>query len=131
MNEPSDWKQLASYLSGECTAEKRAELESSLSSDPQKKRIVELMNEAWNTAAPDTEVSDVDRLWKEVAEKTRLAAMPEISTANRLAERTLEWFQPAHRYAVAAVLLVTCSIASYWTQAPTTSSRSRDSLPEH
>ena len=115
-----DWALLARYLSGECTEEERADVEAAIASDPEKKRLVNLMHSVWETTEPQAGGSDVSRLWGEVAGKAGIAAGSD-AARNRgrqgIGGRLVEWFQPqpklARYYAAAAVLLIVSSLAYY------------------
>ena len=120
MNEPSDWALLARYLSGECTEEEKAEVESAIASDPEKQRLTNLMRSLWDTPEPPARPSDVDRLWDEVAGKTcRAGGSGAVQDPSRrgIGRRLVEWLQPQPRlaryYAAAAVLLIVSSLAYY------------------
>ena len=107
MNEPSEWELLARYLAGECTEEEKAAVAASIAADPERQRLVTLMSTAWETGAPQSAPSDVERLWGEVAHKTGIA-----SSSGRTIRWSRPWLPPVRRYAVAA-LLVICSLASF------------------
>ena len=118
VNKPSDWALLARYLSGECTEEEKAEVESAIASDPEKQRLTRFMRSLWDTPEPPARPSDVDRLWDELAGKTWLAAgSGAVQDPGRrgMGRRLVEWLQPqpklARYCAAAAALLIVSSLA--------------------
>ena len=120
MNDPSDWALLARYLSGECTEEEKAEVESAIASDPEKQRLTLFMRSLWDTPEPPAHPSDVNRLWDEIAGKTRIAAGSEAvqdPSRQKIGRRLVEWLQPqpklARYFAAAAALLIVSSLAYY------------------
>ena len=123
MDEPSDWALLARYLSGESSEEEKAEVEAAIASDPEKQRLITSMRTVWETPEPQAGPSDGSRLWDDIAEKTGIAAGPEVArnrSRQRIAGRLVEWLQPQPKlvryYAAAAVLLIVSPLAYYWSQ---------------
>ena len=116
----SDWALLAQYLSGECSEKEQVEAETLIASDPEKKRLIVSMSRVWDTPDPHSGGSDASRLWGEIAQKAGIASG---QPTKGLVVRVTEWFQPrmnpARRYAVAAILLVACSLTYYWSQQTT------------
>jgi ferric-dicitrate binding protein FerR (iron transport regulator) len=118
VNKPSDWALLARYLSGECTEEEKAEVESAIASDPEKRRLTRFMRSLWDTPEPPARPSDVDRLWDELAGKTWMAAgSGAVQDPGRrgIGRRLAEWLQPqpklARYCAASAALLIVSSLA--------------------
>ena len=124
MSTPSEWQLLARYLSGECSEEEQVEVETLIASDPEKQRLIASMSTVWDAQEPHSGVCDVSRLWSEIVDQAAIAPSAAGSTRDRngrgLAGRLAEWFQPQphaiRRYAVAAVLLVACSLVYYGSQ---------------
>lgn len=110
MNRSSEWELLARYLSGECSEEEQAEVETLIASDPEKQRLIASMSKVWDSPEAHSGACDVSRLWGEI----------DVSgDHNRpgMAGRVFGWLQPpVRRYAAAAVLLVACSLAYYGSQ---------------
>ncbi len=120
MDESSEWALLARYLSDECSAEEKAQVEALIAADPEKERLVESMRTAWQTPPPQSAPSDVNRLWDEVAQKAGLTDKSiAFQPRNRrgLAQRVIDWYQPklypVRRYAAAAVLFIVASVAYF------------------
>ena len=110
MSAPSDWALLARYLSGECSAAEQAEVEAALAADPAKQHLIASMRTAWDAPEPQPGTSNTDRLWNELAERAGIAA------ASAAARERRSWLPPLYalrRYAVAAVLLIICSLSYY------------------
>ena len=125
----SDWTLLARYLSGECSEAEQAEVETLIASDPEKKRLIASMSGVWDTPDPHAKASDVSQLWGEIARKAGIATGQSTSPLDNdprgnprgLVVWVTEWFQPqrwrpARGYAVAAALLIACSLTYYWSQ---------------
>ena len=87
MNTPSEWELLARYLSGECSEEEQAEVETLIALDPEKQRLIASLRKVWDSPEADSGACDVSRLWGEIVDQAAI-----------------------RRYAVAAVLLVACSL---------------------
>lgn len=132
MNESSDWTLLARYLSGECSAEEKAQVEAAIASEPEKQRLIASMRTVWETPDTQSKTADVSRLWDEIAAKTGIATPAEIPQDRHrpgMAGRVIEWLQPQlqpiRRYAAAAVLLIVCSLTYFWAQETTIFSSSK------
>ena len=113
MSAPSDWTLLARYLSGECSAAEQAEVEAAIAADPEKQHLIVSMRTVWDAPDPQSGNSDTDRLWSEIAGKAGIATAS-AATHNRGSERQHSWLPSLYtlrRYAVAAVLLITCSLS--------------------
>ena len=114
MSVPSDWALLARYLSGECSEAEQAEVEAAISADPAKQHLIASMRTVWDAPDPQSGSSDTDRLWSEIAGKAGIAAAS-AAAHNRSSEQR-SWLPPLYalrRYAVAAVLLIICSLSYY------------------
>ena len=114
---------MARYLSGECSEEEKAQVETLIASDPEKQRLIASMSTVWNTPPPQSRASDVSRLWDEIAKKTGIATgaeAPQERSRRGIAERMIEWLQPTlrpiWRYAAVAVLLIISSLAYFRAQ---------------
>ena len=83
MSESSDWTLLARYLSGECSAEEKIQVEDLIASDPEKQRLIESMKTVWDVPDPQPGTSNVSRLWSEVAEETGIATGTEAPRKRR------------------------------------------------
>jgi len=123
MSESSDWTLLARYLSGECSAEEKIQVEDLIASDPEKQRLIESMKTVWDVPDPQPGTSNVSRLWSEVAEETGIATGTEAPRKRRrrgIVERLTKWFQPqlrpVWRYAAVAALLIVSSLAYFQAQ---------------
>ena len=115
MSAPSDWALLARYLSGECSAAEQAEVEAAIAADPAKQHLIASMRTVWDAPDPQSGSSDTDRLWSEIAGKAGIAAAS-AAAHNQGSERRHSWLPPLYalrRYAVAAVLLIICSLSYY------------------
>ena len=114
MTESTDWALLARYLSGECSEAEKAEVEAWLASDIENRNLMASMKTVWETPEPQSQASDVNRLWGEVAEKAGIATGSEAPHQNRgIVLSVAEWVQP-RVYPIlgyAAVLLVAASLA--------------------
>ena len=129
IKETTDWILLARYLSNECSQEEREKVKAWITSDPDNQRLMELMKETWNMSESRVQTSDVEKLWKEVAENSGIKAEPEDTKIIKAPEQTLKiikWpfnLQPATyrvlRYA-AVLLLFVISVVYFF---------SKDSLP--
>ena len=114
MSAPSDWALLARYLSGECSAAEQAEVEAAIAADPAKQHLIASMRTVWDAPDSQSGSSDTDRLWSEIAGKAGIAAAS-AAAHNRDSEQC-SWLPPLYalrRYAVAAVLLIICSLSYY------------------
>ncbi len=124
MSTPSEWALLARYLSGECSEEEQVEVETLIASDPEKQRLIASMSQVWDGPETHSTTSDVNELWSELAEKSGITATTEMPRDGRhgMAGRVIEWLQPqlhlhpVRRYAVAAILVIACSLAYYGSQ---------------
>ena len=112
MNEPIDWALLARYLSHECSEGEKADVEAWLASDIENRNLISSMQTVWESPEPQSQMSDVGRLWEEVSAKAGITAESEALNQGVIV-RMAEWFQP-RVYPVlrfAAVLLVAVSLA--------------------
>lgn len=103
MSEAKDWELLARYLSGECSAAEKEQVEALAAADAETRRILDSMRAVWEREAPPAEEGDVDRLWDEVAAKAGIGG-------------TGAWWRPLRRYAAAAAVLLACSLGYYGLQ---------------
>ena len=74
MNKKPDNKLLANYLSNECTVEEKEEIEIWLQSDPDNKRLMELMKSVWNSPGIQTQEWNKKKLWMKVAKETGITS---------------------------------------------------------
>jgi transmembrane sensor len=123
MSESSDWTLLARYLSRECSAEEKIQVEDLIASDPETQRLLESMKTVWNVPDPQPGTSNVNRLWSEIAEETGMATgvkTPRERSYRTISERVVGWFQPrlssTWRYAAVAVLLMISSLTYFQAQ---------------
>jgi transmembrane sensor len=94
MKQNTDWTLLARYLSDECSQEEREKVEAWIAYDRDNQRVMELMKVTWYISDFRSQTSDVEKLWKAVAENAGITAESEvrkITEAPVLTSRTTKW----------------------------------------
>jgi ferric-dicitrate binding protein FerR (iron transport regulator) len=66
--EETDWELLARYLSGECSPGEVAIIEGWMKTDPANEHLLRSMETIWNVPEPPAALSDVAKLWSQLAE---------------------------------------------------------------
>jgi ferric-dicitrate binding protein FerR (iron transport regulator) len=113
----TDGELLARYLSGECSPEEVATIEEWMNADPANERLLRSMETIWSMPEPPAELSDVPKLWSQLAER---AGIP-VSSAKDSDVEVLQaplphrrWFSGIHantqRFLRYAAILVAGSI---------------------
>ncbi len=111
MSEPVDSNLLARYLSDECSAEEREQVEDALAADPALQRRIGQLRTVWHTSPMREQASDLDGLWYQIAQRTVTGTSPaDQGTLNR---RIVPLFSAIRRYAAVAVFLIAC-FATYY-----------------
>jgi len=125
MKETTDWILLARYLSNECSQGEREKVKAWIASDRDNQRLLELMKVTWNMSESRSQTSDVEKLWKEVAENAGITTEPEdtkIAKAPVRTIKTIKW--PSNLQAVpyralryaAVLLLFVISVAYFFSK---------------
>ena len=65
MAKQEEWILLGRYLSHECSEEDKKTVESWITSNPEKKQFMKLMETVWQTQEDRVQSSDVQLLWNE------------------------------------------------------------------
>jgi len=103
MNDTTDWKLIARYLSNQCSREEKEKVEYWVNSDPENQRLMKFMKVVWDTPETLPQESDVKSLWKETARRAGI----KLKSVDLEAERApipdstaakIPFFTPFHKY---------------------------------
>ena len=102
---------LARYLSDECSAEEREQVEDALAADPALQRRIGQLRTVWHTSPMREQATDLDGLWHQIAQRTGIGTGP--ADQGTLDRRIVPLFSAIRRYAAVAVFLIACFAAYY------------------
>ena len=71
-NRPDD-ELLASYLSGECSEQKKINIETWINSDPKNQKFIEIMKNTWESSKKNELEWDKQKLWQKITKETGIA----------------------------------------------------------
>ena len=111
MSESVDSNLLARYLSDECSAEERAQVEDALAADPALQRRVGQLRTVWHASPVREQTTDLDGQWNQIAQRTGIGPRP--ADQGPLDTRIVPLFSAIRRYAAVAVFLIAC-FATYY-----------------
>jgi len=77
MSDATDSALLARYLSGECSAGERQQVEAWILGEPGRRRMMERMAAVWDTQEESRPPSDAGALWAEMARRAGITSAPE------------------------------------------------------
>lgn len=82
MQNTNDWELLARYLAGECSTSDKEKVEIWLDTDPENRKLMQLLKAIWGTPEIKPEASDVKELWLSTARKAGIIPEPEPSKSS-------------------------------------------------
>ena len=111
MSECVDSNLLARYLSDECSAKERAQVEDALAADPALRRRMGQLRTVWHASPVCEHTTDLDGQWNQIAQRTGIGPRP--ADQGSLDRRIVPLFSAIRRYAAVAVFLIAC-FATYY-----------------
>jgi len=94
----SEWSDITTYLSGDCTPEERERIESWIDDDPRREAFVEQLREIWDVSDADPAPRDVDAAWQQVERRLNAESDPgESSPTNASVQSRRTRRTPRHR----------------------------------
>lgn len=115
MNEERKWELLAKYLSGECSDDEKDAVKKWLDESEENRSQYESVKKVWNTPDEQFDSSDIQALWKNVAERSGITStdqtpvhkmQPGADFSAKLSE-----FYRSSAFRIAALILVIVSAA--------------------
>ena len=115
MTDDTDWDLLARYVSGEATADERADIERRAASDPSARDLVAGLERRWQAASVQADV-DVDAAWKRLAARLPGASGTPGGVPHHVVPRPVRRWSAARAVALplAAAVLLMAGAGWYW-----------------
>lgn len=111
MSEPVDSNLLARYLSDECSAEERTQVENALAADPALRRMVGQLRTVWHASNVCEHTTYLDEQWHQIAQRTGIGPSP--ADQGPLDRHIAPLFSAIRRYAAVAAFLIACFATCY------------------
>jgi len=111
-NENIDLSLLASYLSGESSGKKHI-IDKWLESDPEHKRLYQIMKAAWDIEEAQSPISNLDKMWREIEKKSHFSRVDNDikSTHNKINKWfSAYWLKPSPLIRIAASLILVAGL---------------------
>ena len=111
---------LARYISDECSAEERAQVEDTLAANPALRRSVGQLCTVWHASPVCEQTTDLNGQWHQIAQRTGIGPSP--ADQGPLDRRIVPLFSTTRRYAAVAVFLIACFATYYGVNSTDTAS---------